>query len=150
MKRTLIITLGLIPLSFIACDDETNTEPETTNSAATEISNEALQEGKMGGSPNLDFSDVSSSSWPLIGYLYADDVYRAKYNAFVSETISGAFDPLTIQAKYAAFSTLGESYATAERNGYTFLNYSGEFQNAISSLNSHSNNRAAAVDNYLN
>ena len=39
--------------------------------------NEALQEGKMGGSLALDFSDLTSSAWPLIGYLYDDEVYRA-------------------------------------------------------------------------
>ncbi|WP_273276290.1 CotH kinase family protein, partial [Maribacter polysiphoniae] len=31
--------------------------------------NEALQDGKQGGSLNLDFSDLSSATWPLIGYL---------------------------------------------------------------------------------
>jgi len=112
--------------------------------------NEALQEGKMGGSPNLNFSDVSSSSWPLIGYLYADDVYRAKYDAFVRETRAGAFNPLTIQSKYAEYASLVESYATSERSGYTFLYYTGQFQTAISTLNSHANSRANAVDNYLN
>ncbi len=112
--------------------------------------NEALQEGKLNGSPNLNFSDVSSSSWPLIGYLYADDVYKAKYDGFVKETRAGVFNPLTIQAKYSENTILIESYAISERAGFSFLNSSSDFQNALSALNSHANNRASAVDNYLN
>ncbi len=112
--------------------------------------NEALQEGNMGGSPNLNFSDVSSSSWPLIGYLYADDVYKAKYDTYVRETREGAFEPLSIQAKYSEYATLVMPYATAEQSGYSFLSYSGQFQSAISTLNNHANSRASAVDNYLN
>jgi len=112
--------------------------------------NEALQEGKMGGSPALNFSDVSSNSWPLIGYLYANDVYRAKYDAFVSETRTGVFEPLAIQAKYVEYANLVEPYATTEQSGLTFLQSAGEFSYAISTLSSHANNRASAVDNYLN
>ncbi|MBC8193091.1 MAG: CotH kinase family protein [Candidatus Marinimicrobia bacterium] len=111
--------------------------------------NEALQEGKMAGSPALDFSDVVSDSWPLIGYLYADDVYRAKYDAFVGETRTGVFEPLTIQSKYGAYANLVEPYATIEQTGFTFLQNAGEFQQAITTLNSHADSRASAVDNYL-
>jgi spore coat protein H len=112
--------------------------------------NEALQEGKRGGSPNLNFSDVSSSSWPLIGYLYADEVYRAKYNDFVEETVADVFQPSRIQSKYAEYADLVEPYANAERSGYSFLYSTNGFQNAISSLNSHANSRANAVADYLN
>ena len=48
--------------------------------------NEALQSGKMGGALNLDFSNLSGT-WPMISYLYADSVYKAKYNAYVKETV---------------------------------------------------------------
>lgn len=112
--------------------------------------NEALQEGKMGGSLNLNFSDVSSSSWPLIGYLYADNVYKSKYDGFVTETRAGVFNPLIIQAKYAKYAILVEPSATTERSGFSFLNSPNDFQSAISTLNSHANSRATAVDNYLN
>ena len=112
--------------------------------------NEALQEGKMGGSLNLDFSDLATGSWPLIEYLYADDVYRNQYDAYVSEIRSTVFDPLNIQAKYTEYAELVESSATSEIVGFTFLNSASGFQSAISQLNSHANNRASAVDNYLN
>ena len=44
--------------------------------------NEALQTGKRGGSLPLDFSGMNDSEWPLIGYLYADEVYKAKYDDY--------------------------------------------------------------------
>ncbi len=112
--------------------------------------NEALQEGKMGGSPNLNFSDVSSSSWPLIGYIYADPVYRAKYESYLQKTVDGAFEVNAAQMKYSAYSALIEESVYAEQSGYTFLNYSGQFQTSIATLNSHADSRASAVYNYLN
>ncbi len=111
--------------------------------------NEALQFGKMGGSPALDFSDVSSTQWPLIGYLYADDVYKAQYDTYVQEIVDGAFNVSTIQSQYATYSVLIEEYATSEIDGYTFLNSSSDFQTAVNELNSHVTQRAAVVSNYL-
>lgn len=112
--------------------------------------NEALQTGNQGGALSLDFSGLRSSEWPLIGYLYADDVYKAKYDAYVQEIVDGAFNTATIQAQYATYSALIEPYATSEIDGYSFLNSSSDFQNAISELNSHVVQRANAVSNYLN
>ena len=112
--------------------------------------NEALQTGNQQGSLPLNFSGLNASSWPLIGYLYADDVYRAKYDAYVSEVISGPFSTSIVQAKYSAYSALIAPYATTELNGYTFLNSSGDFQNAVNTLMSHAQSRASAVSSYLN
>jgi hypothetical protein len=111
--------------------------------------NEALQDGKRGGSPSLDFSDVSAPQWPLIGYMYQDDVYKAKYDEYLQEVVDGAFNTSTIQSLYASYSALVEQYATSEVSGYTFLNNSAEFQQAVNELNSHVVSRASAVSNYL-
>ncbi len=111
--------------------------------------NEALQDGKMGGALSLNFSNMKSGSWPLIEYIYADAVYRAKYDAFVKETIEGVFETSAIQAIYANYSALIENYATSERDGFTFLSGSGDFQQAISGLNAHASSRTSAVNNYL-
>ena len=111
--------------------------------------NKALQDGKMGGSYPLDFSGLSAASWPLIGYMYQDDIYKAHYDTYLQEVIDGAFNVSTIQATYATYSTLLESYATSESDGYTFLNNSSEFQSTVSTLNSHVSQRTAAVDAYL-
>lgn len=111
--------------------------------------NEALQTGKQGGSYALNFSGLSSSSWPLIGYLYQDTVYKAKYDAYVKEVIEDAFNETTIQALYTSYAALVEEYATSEVDGYTFLNSSSDFQSAVSTLKSHATSRKAAVTSYL-
>ncbi|PQV47804.1 CotH protein [Jejuia pallidilutea] len=112
--------------------------------------NEALQTGNMGGSLPLDFSGLSSNSWPLIGYLYADDVYKAQYDGYVQDIANDAFSVGNIQTQYAAYSALIEPYATTEKSGYTFLESSSDFLNAVNILNSHVTQRATAVSNYLN
>ena len=111
--------------------------------------NEALQLGNMGGSLPLDFSGLNSSEWPLIGYLYSDSVYKAQYDTYVQEIVDDAFNVSNIQSQYATYSSLVEPYATSEIDGYTFLNNSSDFQNAVNELNSHVVQRAAAVSNYL-
>ena len=76
--------------------------------------NEALQIGKMGGSLPLDFSGLNTSEWPLIGYLYQDEAYKAQYDAYVQEVVDDAFSVSTIQSLYATYSALIEPYATSE------------------------------------
>jgi len=111
--------------------------------------NEALQEGKLGGSLNLNFSDLSSNDWPLIEYLYEDEVYKAKYDTYVQATIDGPFETSYIQGVYDTYSSLVEPYATIERNGYSFLNNSSDFYSAISILKSHAASRTTTAQNYL-
>lgn len=112
--------------------------------------NESLQEGKREGSLALDFSDITASEWPLIGYLYQDEVYKAKYDRYVQDVIDGPFEVSTIQALYSSYATLVEPYATMEEPGYTFLNNSSDFQASVSDLNTHVSQRTTAVNNYLN
>ena len=111
--------------------------------------NEALQDGKQGGSHTLNFSSLNTSEWPLIGYLYHDDVYKTKYDEYVKEVIDGTFNESTIQALYTNYAALIEEYATTEVSGYTFLNNSSDFQSAISQLKSHVVSRKIAVEDYL-
>ena len=111
--------------------------------------NEALQTGKQGGALPLDFSGLNASEWPLIGYLYADDVYKDKYDTYVQEVVDGAFNTSTIQSLYGTYSALIEPFATTEVSGYTFLNSSSDFQTAVNELNSHVSQRASAVSSYL-
>ena len=113
--------------------------------------NEALDEGKLGGALDLDFSNLSDSSWPLIAKIYADDTYKAQYDAYLEEVIEGAFNPSTIQATYDTYSALIQSYAVSEETGYSFLgsNKSSEFTQAISTLKSHATSRERAVESYL-
>lgn len=112
--------------------------------------NEALQNGKQGGSLALNFSDLQTSDWPLIGYLYQDDVYRARYDGLVQEVVDGPFDVNAIQDLYSKYSTMLEPYATSEVAGFSFLNNNSDFQRAVGVLHNHVSDRAATVNNYLN
>ncbi len=111
--------------------------------------NEALQTGNQGGSLPLNFSGLTSSQWPLIGFLYADPIYRAQYDINVKEVINGAFNASAMQTTYTTYAALVEPYATTETRGYTFLTSSSEFQSAVNTLKSHATQRAAAVKAYL-
>ncbi|MFB9053636.1 CotH kinase family protein [Formosa undariae] len=112
--------------------------------------NEALQRGNGQGAVSIDFSNVSSSEWPLIGYLYADETYKAQYDTYVQETLDTAFNTSTIQAKYAVYSALVEPYATTEVSGYSFLNSSYDFQTAVNELYNHVSERTSTAVSYLN
>jgi len=111
--------------------------------------NEALQSGKMGGSHALNFSGLSSNSWPLIGYLYADETYQAKYDEYVREVTEGAFNVNTMQALYTEYAALIETHATSERAGFTFLNSAASFESAVNTLKNHVGQRTEAVEDYL-
>ncbi|AZQ60835.1 spore coat protein [Flammeovirga pectinis] len=112
--------------------------------------NEALQSGKQGGALSLDFSDLNSSDWPLISYLYADATYKAQYQTFLQEVNDGVFSASTMHVIYNNYATLLAPYAATEKDGYTFLNSSSDFQNGIDELKSHVESRNNAADSYLN
>ncbi len=111
--------------------------------------NEAFQDGKMGGALALDFSNLDSAGWPLISKLYADEVYRAQYDAYLSEVMSDAFETSRIQALYETYADLIKPAATAELPGFTFLEGEDDFANAIDALIDHAASRADAVNAYL-
>lgn len=110
--------------------------------------NESLQAGKRGDT-SLNFASITGGEWPLIEYLYADDVYRAIYEQYLQETIDGPFAVETMQAKYDYYADLVEPYALAEQQWYSFLNGDNAFAAAISSLKQHVVDRVAAVQAYL-
>ncbi|QVY65858.1 CotH kinase family protein [Polaribacter sp. Q13] len=111
--------------------------------------NEALETGNGQGALSLNFSELNAAQWPIIGYLYQDDVYKAKYDAYVKEVVENSFEESTMQALYTSYAALVEEYANAEVSGYTFLSNSSSFQSAISQLKSHVSSRKAAVESYL-
>ncbi len=111
--------------------------------------NEALQAGKRGGSLPLNFSGLQSTTWPLIAYLYADPVYREKYEMYLQQTIDGPFSVETMHARYDAYEALVEPYATMERQGFTFLRNTAAFSAAFDTLRSHAEERVATTESYL-
>lgn len=111
--------------------------------------NEALQAGKQGGALALDFSNMNDSEWPLIARIYADEVYRARYNTYLAEVMAYAFETSVVQSAYDTYSVLIEPYATTERLGYSFLESGSDFYSAVAILKSHATARASAVTSYL-
>ena len=111
--------------------------------------NEALQTGKQGGALALNFSNMDASEWPLIARIYADEVYRARYNTYLAEVTAYAFETSAMQSAYETYSVLIEPYATTERSGYSFLESANDFYSAVAALKSHAAARAAAVSSYL-
>lgn len=103
--------------------------------------NESLQEGKQGGAHDLGFSALSSIEWPLIGIVYADDVYRARYNVLLSEVMADAFETASVQATYDSHAALIGPYVTSELAGYCFLNNSSDFAAEISTRKVHASER---------
>lgn len=111
--------------------------------------NEALQTGKQGGALSLDFSNLTGSAWPLIEKIYADEIYKAQYNAYLTEVIGFAFETTETQTLYDTYAYLVEPFATTERSGYSFLNGATDFTNGVATLKSHASSRATAVESYL-
>ena len=95
----------------------------------------------------LNSSEVGSS-WPLIRYLMVDSVYKAKYNKYLKEVITGAFNPSKLQDKYTKYAALIRDYVVGE-NGETYVTNSASFDQAIETLKSHVTTRENAVNNYL-
>lgn len=138
-------TYGIMPHNYYLYND-----PET--SILTWIpwdNNEALQTGKRGGALVLDFANMEANSWPLIEKLYADDIYKARYDALLTDVIEGAFETTATQALYDTYTNLVEPYATTERLGYSYLNRSSDFYSAITALKAHASSRTTAVHTYL-
>ena len=111
--------------------------------------NEAMQDGKLGGSLALDFSDLDSNEWPLIENMMADEVYKAQYDEYLSEVTSDYFEVTKMEALYDSYSAMVESYAADEEEGYTFLTSSESFSEAIIELKEHVSEREIATGDYL-
>lgn len=101
--------------------------------------NEALQDGKMGGSLSLSMSEVSDN-WPIIRYIMDVSTYQSQYESYLNEFISQVFAPATMKQRYAEYELLLSSYASQEG-----VNMSS----GINELESHVDDRAVIVNNYL-
>ncbi|MFK7858209.1 MAG: CotH kinase family protein [Granulosicoccus sp.] len=138
-------TYGLMPHNYYLYND-----PETNK--LTWIpwdNNEALQEGKRGGALALDFSNLVASEWPLIARIYSDNVYKERYDTYLAEVTSNAFEPATMQSSYDSYSALIAPFATTERQGFSFLQTGDDFYSAVEQLKTHVSSRASAVEAYL-
>ncbi len=114
--------------------------------------NEALQNGKQGGTLSISCNEVSSN-WPLIRYLLDEEEYLSNYKLFLKQTIETAFEPTKMISKYQNYANLIREYVVGvngEQSKYTFLESDGDFDSALNYLISHVHSRAAIVQNYVN
>jgi spore coat protein CotH len=110
--------------------------------------NEALQDGKMGGSLELSMNDVGND-WPLIRYLMDNPEYKLIYENYLEEFISGVFAPDKLISTYNKYYDLVKEYAYNEVSGYTFISYNEEFDQAVEILKQHVQERETTVLDYL-
>lgn len=110
--------------------------------------NEAFQNGKQGGALSFSLNEVSSD-WPLIRYLVDVPEYHEKYKTYINQFISEVFYPQKMEAVYDNYYALLMDYAYAEQPGYTYLQSTADFDNAVNELKIHVQNRVSAAQNYL-
>jgi hypothetical protein len=110
--------------------------------------NEAFEEGKMGGALSFEFSEISDSDWPLIGFIHGVEEYENQFKAHIVDFIEGAFETSKVQADYAAWQTIIQSSVEAETSDYSFLNSISDFTSAISTLDAHVVSRVSSAGDY--
>lgn len=110
--------------------------------------NEAFKEGNMGGSLAFELNEADLANWPLISYLIDIPAYRATYDAYIDDFIHTAFDPTKMQGQYSAMKSLIQSSVNKESSGYTYL--TGSFDDAVTTITTHTSTRYTAAINYLN
>jgi len=93
--------------------------------------------------------DEVDTQWPLIRYLLDDEVYHARYVAYVETFIGAVFEPDAMAGTYRELAALVEPYALAENQGYTFLRSDAAFYDAIDALIAHAAERYETAATYV-
>ncbi|MGL1887440.1 MAG: CotH kinase family protein [Reichenbachiella sp.] len=101
--------------------------------------NESMQDGKQGGAVSLSMSEVSSS-WPLIRYVMDVESYEAQYQEYVRQFTEEIFTPSQMSAVFTAHQTVIAETAALE---------GGSLSSAVSTLNTHVEDRNTEVEEYL-
>jgi spore coat protein CotH len=105
--------------------------------------------GGGGVNTGLDlFHDRVNASWPLIRYLMDDPVYRATYRGYIEEMLNTVFEPSAVTARLRAEYARIAPYVVGpegEQPGRSFLQSPEEFTQAVTTLMTYVQTRAAAV-----
>jgi hypothetical protein len=112
--------------------------------------NEAFDPGKQGGALSVDLSDASTA-WPLLSYIIADSEYETQDKVHLRDFLDNHGNSGNMSTIYNGYSTLIEPYVTGtdgEQSGYTYVNSSSNFSNALSTLLTHVSTRYNVVDAY--
>lgn len=110
--------------------------------------NESLQYGKMGGALDVDMSSVGSG-WPLIRYIMDDADYKTVYQGHMQDFIDNVFIVSDMTSAYDTYYDMIKEYAYDEVSGYTYLNSSSSFDQAVSTLKTHVSTRNSVANSYL-
>lgn len=110
--------------------------------------NEAFEVGKQGGALSFEFSEISDSDWPLVGYILSIPSYENDFKAHILDFTSSVFEANKMQAYYTELQTLIQTSVDNETSDYSFLNSSSDFTSAISTLKSHVSTRIIVAENY--
>lgn len=108
--------------------------------------NEALSTGR--NALSFEMNEVNND-WPLISYIVAIDEYRTIYDNYIDQFITSAFESSKMNTQYSEMDVLISASATTELPDYTFINGSGAYTSAVSTLKSHCVSRIAAAETYL-
>ena len=113
--------------------------------------NEALSEGGRNNTGSLDLTNTGAD-WPLISFLINDPVYHAFYVSAVEETINTVFEPTQMTTTYQTLHTLIAPYVTGEAMGTPDMAFvsTQTFENALSELINHVNQRYQLAQTYVN
>lgn len=111
--------------------------------------NEALQYGKQGGALNISLDEVNTN-WPLIKYLIDIEEYKSIYKSYLNQFIAEVFIPTDMISRYEKYYEMLKEYAYAEESGYTFIYNDTYFDEEVSYLKSHVQERNSVVESYLN
>lgn len=106
--------------------------------------------GSVAASGSLDLTSTGDN-WPLISYLINDPVYQEIYNAYVEETINGAFEPQAMEAEIRRLHELISPYVVGGdgQDADLQLESSQLFANSQTELIAHVNSRYEAATEYL-
>lgn len=102
---------------------------------------------------SLELNESSLDSWPLISRIIEQSSYLAVYQANLETAVNDHFNAATMQAIYQNAHDLIYDYVVGdegEQVGYTHLSSDDAFINSLDYLNTHVENRVAAVEDYLN
>lgn len=93
--------------------------------------------------------DEVGANWPLIRYVLDDDVYYARYVAYVDIVINTAFEPSAMETIYRELADLIEPYALSENAEHTNLRSVEAFYTAIEELVEHAYARYDAAAEFV-
>jgi len=107
---------------------------------------------------DFDFSNLENDNptsdnhtWPMILYVYNNNVYKSLYESCIDDFISSVFTETNVHSKIDTYSDLIEEFVignNGEQEGYTFLNSTADWQNGVDEIRQYIITRRVEAANY--